>query len=45
LRAATAENPEHFRVDLRGGATFELRVTYAAGTAPVKYILRVTHQN
>lgn len=45
LRAATAENPEHFRVDLRGGAVFELRVTYASGTAPVKYTLRVTHQN
>jgi hypothetical protein len=45
LRVATSANPEHFRVDLRGGATFELRVTYASGTAPVKYTLRVMHQN
>jgi hypothetical protein len=44
-RAATDQAVEQISLEMRGGANIELRVTYRSGTAPVKYSLRVTHQN
>ena len=45
-RAATnGGNQERITADVKGGTVFELRVTYASGTAAPTYALRVTHPN
>jgi hypothetical protein len=43
--AAPGSTPEHISATLPAGVTYELRVTYASGTGPVNYVLRVTHLN
>jgi hypothetical protein len=36
---------EHLAMDLPGGALYELRITYASGSGPATYTMRVAHQN
>jgi hypothetical protein len=36
---------EHLVMDIPGGALYELRITYAAGSGPALYTMRVAHQN
>jgi hypothetical protein len=43
--ASPGDKDENISVNLTAGATYDLRVTYAGGTSPAKYTLRVTHQN
>jgi len=43
--ASTAAEPESISATVPAGTTYELRVTYASGTAATRYTLRVTHLN
>jgi hypothetical protein len=43
--ASVGSAPERIKVDIEPGATYELRITYAAGADDVRYTLRATHPN
>ena len=42
---ATGATGQRVAANVPGGAVYELRITYASGTGPASYTMRVVHQN
>jgi hypothetical protein len=42
---ATRETTQQLAMNIPGGAVYELRITFASGTGPASYTLRVVHPN